>query len=174
MNFSVSSDYIKYCLYCGITVNTVNKDSVITCVTSQIFNINTIWDWQVEAMNHVVFNDAPLTLISQRTADGKSLVPLSICAVRRKVGVVLVPLQGLGSDQVNKAIVVGHNVKAYYANEHRGINATGLQDRLLAMTSHEMSKTTIMIYISPQALAGSIKDGKPNGCAKLIKELARR
>ena len=85
---------------------------IITRAASQIFNINTPLDWQVQSINHVLFDYAPLSLISYQTADGKSLVPLSVCTVKHKVGVVLVSLQGLGSDQVDKAIFMGHNIKA--------------------------------------------------------------
>ena len=57
------------------------KKKIITSAISQIFHIDTPRDWQIEAIHHVLFRRAPLTIISRRTADGKSLVPLCVGAV---------------------------------------------------------------------------------------------
>ena len=78
--------------------------------------MNTNQDWQVEAINHVLYNDYPLTSINRRTADGKSLVPLTVGAIMRKIVIIMEPLIRLGSDQLDKAIVIGHNVEAYHIN----------------------------------------------------------
>ena len=84
-----------------------------------VFDIQTICDWQVEAFNHVLYNKDPLTIINRQTANGKSLVPLTVGAIMSKIVIIMEPCLGLGSNQVNKAIVIGHNVEAYHMNEHR-------------------------------------------------------
>jgi hypothetical protein len=89
----------------------LKRKRIITSAISQIFHIDTPRDWQIEAIHHVLFRRAPLTIVSRRTADGKSLVPLCVGAVKRGVVVVLVPLLGLGSDQVEKSIVADHKIE---------------------------------------------------------------
>ena len=61
-------------------------------------------------MSSFLFIRDRLTVISQRTADGKLLVPLCVGAFKRGVVVVLVPLLGLGSDQVEKSIIADHEI----------------------------------------------------------------
>jgi superfamily II DNA helicase RecQ len=51
-------------------------------------------------------------VLLRATADGKSLVPLTTSIIRTGVTLVLVPLHGLGSDQVDKATVLDHGVEA--------------------------------------------------------------
>ena len=54
----------------------------------------------LEAVCHSAFGDGSYLHIICRTSDGKSIVPLTAGALRRGVIIVLVPLVGLGSDQV--------------------------------------------------------------------------
>ena len=41
------------------------RKKIITSVISQIFHIDTPRDWQIEAIHHVLFRRAPLTIISR-------------------------------------------------------------------------------------------------------------
>ena len=66
-------------------------------------------------------------------------------AVKRGVVVVLVPLLGLSSDQVEKSIVADHNVVTYHINEHRGMDAVALRYRIDAIDDNKMAITTIML-----------------------------
>ena len=66
-------------------------------------------------------------VLIRRTADGKLLVPLTVSALRGGVTLILVPLHGLGSDQVDKATVPEHGIEAYYINEHKFDNAKALE-----------------------------------------------
>jgi len=75
--------------------------------------------------------------VNARTADGKSLIPQTVASLRGGVAIVLVPLIGLGSDQVEKSTVVEHNVEAYHADEHKGRDGDALRQRLRAMTEGE-------------------------------------
>ena len=87
---------------------------------------------------------------------------------------MLVTLQDLGNNQVNKAIVMGHNIEAYHINKCRDADATCLRDRLLNMTNYEMEHTTIMLYISPCALSRTTKDSKLSGWVELTAELVKK
>ena len=89
----------------------------------------------------------------RRTADGKSLVSQTIAFFRCGVAVFLVPLVGLGSDQVGKATWIEHNVEAYHADEHKKSDATLLISRLLGMSKEEAREITVMLYLSPRALS---------------------
>ena len=76
-----------------------------------------------------------------------------MAAVKRKVMVILVPLVGLGSDQVAKSVVSDHNVEAYHVDEHKGQDAYDLRDCLLRlrMDDKEMDNISIILYISPSS-----------------------
>eukprot|EP00956_Cyclotella_meneghiniana_P038992 scaffold163785_cov37-Cyclotella_meneghiniana.AAC.2 len=96
---------------------------------ADVYGFNDPRPFQIEAIIHVAFEESSLVLI-RRTADGKSLVPLTVSILRGGVTLVLVPLHGLGSDQVDKATVPEHGIEAYYIDEHKFDNAKSLQDRL--------------------------------------------
>ena len=76
---------------------------LIESAIADIYSITTPRDFQIEAINHCAFDDNAVLYISAKPADGKSLCPLTIAAMRRGVSIILVPLIGLGSDQVAKA-----------------------------------------------------------------------
>jgi hypothetical protein len=65
---------------------------------------------------------------------------------------MLVPLHGLGSDQVDKATVLDQGVEAYYIDEHKAMNAKLLTNRLKAYSSDEKDCTSIILFASPNAL----------------------
>eukprot|EP00956_Cyclotella_meneghiniana_P018449 scaffold30718_cov36-Cyclotella_meneghiniana.AAC.1 len=109
-------------------------------------------DFQLEAINHLTFADDACLILIRRTADGKSLVPLITSVIKGGVSLVLVPLHGLGSDQVDKATVEEHGVEAYYIDEHRFANAKALMDRLKSLTAEEAGERTIILYVSPTSL----------------------
>ena len=55
----------------------------------------------------------------RKTAEGKSLVSLTLATIFNGLTVVLVPLIGLVSDQVEKASVPELNGEAYHVDEHK-------------------------------------------------------
>ena len=65
----------------------------------------------------------------------------------------MVPLHGLGSDQVEKANIPDQGIKAYYVDEHKRADAFMLQDRLLSLTNNELDHTSIILFVLPDALA---------------------
>ena len=70
-----------------------------------MYGFNNPCSFQIEAINHLAFNDDSSLVLISRTEDGKSLVPLTMSLLRGGVTLVLVPLYSLGSDQVDKAKV---------------------------------------------------------------------
>ena len=120
---------------------------------AELFTITTPRDFQIEAINHCLFGNSVL-YINAKCADGKSLCPLTLAGMLRGVTLVLVPLVGLGSDQVSKAENPNHNFEAYHIDEHRGAHAKKLKQRLLSYTADEASHKIIMAYINPQSFKG--------------------
>lgn len=120
----------------------------IICAGIEHVTVTTITSprpFQLEAVNHGIFNDNTILYIIRRTADGKSLVPMTIAFFRSGVSVVLVPLIGLGCGQVEKATYVDHNIEAY-ADEHKNADAKNLCERLLEMSDEENQEVMIEAF----------------------------
>ena len=65
------------------------RKSIITQAVLIVFGIQAIRDGQVQAIHHVLYNEDPVTIINRRPADDKSLVPLTVGANRRNIGLLL-------------------------------------------------------------------------------------
>ena len=94
------------------------KKNIITFVSSQFYGIHTPCDWQIEAIHYALFVKYSLLVANRKTADGKSIPPLTVDTVKCRVMAILVPLVGLDSDQVEKSVVSDHNIEAYHADEY--------------------------------------------------------
>ena len=129
------------------------RTSIITQAVSIVFGIQTIRDWQVEAIHYVLYNEDPLTIINRRTADDKSVVPLTVGAIMRNIVIIMEPFVGLGSNQVDKATLIGHNVEAYHIDEHWGVHAHALTKRIAAITDDKWQDTTIILILSSASFA---------------------
>lgn len=81
-------------------------------------------------------------------------MPLTVSVLRGGVTLILVPLHGLGSDQVDKATVPEHGIEAYYLDEHKHQNAKMLEKRLKAYTNEEAKHNSILLFASPNSLRG--------------------
>ena len=66
---------------------------------------------------------------------------------------MLVPLIGLGSDQVEKATIPEHNVHAYHCDEHKFEDAIKLRSFLLGLSEEEAKFILIVLYMSPQSFS---------------------
>ena len=80
------------------------------------FHINPPRDYQIEAINHLAFYDDTYLVLVRNTADGKLLVPLTVALLRTGISIIIVPLHGLGSKQVEKSNILELGVEAYYVN----------------------------------------------------------
>ena len=131
---------------------TTERIDTIEEATAEVFQIPKVRPYQIESMHHLAFSKTQTILhLIRHTADGKSLVPMLTGLLRGRVSLVVVPLIGLGSDQVSKATQEQCGVYAYHADEHKGPAATLLRQRILSMGNVEMRNSTILVYISPQS-----------------------
>jgi superfamily II DNA helicase RecQ len=69
-----------------------------------------------------------------KTGEGNFAVVLALATLLCGITLVLVPLIGLGCDQVAKDFLINERVKAYHLDEHRGNDHILLRDRLLSIT----------------------------------------
>jgi hypothetical protein len=127
--------------------------SIIQDVVADLYpSISTIRDFQYEAIHQLAFNDDASLILIRCTADGKSLVPAITSALRGGVSIILVPLHGLGSDQVESAENNQFGIEAYYVDEHHFSNAKMLQGRLKLYSKQEAEESTIILYVSPNSI----------------------
>ena len=163
---------IAHCPITPIDDIPANQRSIIVRAIRDVYGIDTPRPFQVEAINYLAFGDADgranILYMVRKTADGKSLVQLASSVIMRGVTITLVPLVGLGSDQVEKATVVEKNVEGYHVDEHKYADAHLLRKRIDLLRDEELRNTAITFFISPQ----SLKNGSP--WLDVVKTLARR
>ncbi len=93
-----------------------------------------------------------MVYVCAKTGSGKSAIPLTAGSLLSRVIITLVPLVGLGSDQVSKSTNDGSFIEAYHIDEHRGPDATLIKKRLLSITAAEAKHVSIFLCMSPQSL----------------------
>jgi hypothetical protein len=109
-------------------------------------------DWQIRAISDIAFSRDTSTFLIAKTGSGKSAVPLTVGSLLTGVTLTMVPLVGLGSDQVNKCSNPDNFIEGYHLDEHRGRDAGLLRKRLLSLTEYECDNVSIFLYASPQSL----------------------
>ena len=100
-------------------------------VMQRALNIKHPRPYQVEAINEMAFNGKSMFLF-RKTGEGKSAVPWVTALLLRLVSIILVPLVGLGSDQVSKAHNDEFRMDAYHVDELQSSDFLLLQKRILA------------------------------------------
>ena len=118
----------------------------------ETFNISTPRPFQLEAINHCTFNDDTFISICRGTADGKSLVPQTLTILRRGIAIIMVPLVGLGTDQVEKAYLEDHGIESYHVDEHKRQDGVMPMRRLKSATIDELKYRRIMAFVGPGTL----------------------
>ena len=93
-----------------------------------------------------------MVYVCAKTGSGKLAIPLTAGSLLTRVIITLVPLVGLGSNQVSKSTNDSSFIEAYHVNEHRGPDATLLKKSLLSITDAEANNVSIFLYMSPQSL----------------------
>ena len=116
------------------------------------FGISSVREFQLQAIYAGAFYDNSFLSINAKTGYGKSLIPLAIASMRRGISIVMMPLLGLGTDQVAKALHVDINIEAWHIDEFRGPDGRALRRRLFAFTQDQRDNMTIILYMSPQSL----------------------
>ena len=72
--------------------------------------------------------------------------------MRRGVTIIQVPLLGLGTDQVAKAIHVDGNIEAYHVDEFKGRDGNTLRTRLIQADEEQLQRLSIILFMSPRSL----------------------
>jgi superfamily II DNA helicase RecQ len=110
-------------------------------------------DWQICAIHNVAFGCDWLVYLVAKTGSGKSAVPMTVGSLQMGVTLTMVPLVGLGSDQVNKCQSKEREIEGYHLDENRGEDGILLRSRLLALTDRDANSLSIFLYASPQSLS---------------------
>ena len=117
------------------------------------FGISSVREFQMQAIYAGAFYDNSFLSINAKTGYGKSLIPLAIASMRRGISIVMMPLLGLGTDQVAKAMHVDINIEAWHIDEFRGPHGRALRRRLFAFDQDQRDNMSIVLYMSPQSLS---------------------
>jgi hypothetical protein len=115
------------------------------------WGIHHLHEFQTHAIHQAAFTRDELLYIIAKTGSGKSAIPSTVGTLLTRVVITLVPLVGLGSNQVSKSCNAAHYVKAYHVDEHCGKDGKKLRYCLDAMTAREAEYVTIF-HMSPQSL----------------------
>ena len=143
------------------------KQIIISTIIA-ISSIGSPRPFQVFAIYCMVFLCSQVVYLIRKTGEGKSLVIITTAALLRGVTIVMVPLIGLGSDQVNKAVNLGQRIEAYHVDENVGKDFLCLMKRLLSIkTRGGHSGSSIILYCSPQSLSPT------TNLSRCLKQLAR-
>ena len=115
-----------------------------------VWGIQLARDYQIDAIFFLVFLKVDMMYLIRKTGEGKSLVLLGMATAQRGITITMVPLLGLGSDQVAKSKRLDKRCEAYHVDEFREGDYEKLIQRLMSYSP--LDKTSILIFISPQQL----------------------
>ena len=110
--------------------------------------------YQVEAIFRLAFCRMNVHLI-RKCGEGKSAVLYGMASLLRGITVCMVPLIGLGSDQVSKSKRPDINQESYHVDEFRGKDFDKLAKRV--KSSKPGGNDRIILFISPQELKEGTK-----------------
>ncbi len=134
-----------------IVIDPVNKRWIRQAMFDD-WGIHSPHEFQLRASHHIAFQHDQLLYIIAKTGLGKSTIPLTIGLLQTEVTLSMVPLVGLGSDQINKCYNNDNLIEAYHLNKHRGIDSKALIDCLRSLNEQEANHVSIFLYALPQSL----------------------
>ena len=111
--------------------------------------------YQIDCIFQLTFRKLDMMYLIRKCGDGKSLVMHAMATILRGITIVMVPLIGLGNDQISKTKRPELGVEAYHIDEFRDDDASKLTERL--ETYDPDDNDSIIIYISPQNLRPTTK-----------------
>jgi superfamily II DNA helicase RecQ len=117
-----------------------------------VWGISRPHEFQVRAVHDIAFVKDKIFYIIAKTGSGKSAIPLTVGCMLSGVSLTMVPLVGLGSDQVSKSFNEDHFVESYHLDEMRGPCGRALRQRLESLHSAEAECVSIFLYASPKSL----------------------
>ena len=106
--------------------------------------------FQIRVIHHIAFQRDQILYLVAKTGSGKSAIPLRIGSLQTGVTLSMVPLVGLGSNQVNNSRNSTNLIKAYHLDKNRGVDGFALHHRLLSLHPRELGFH--FLYASPQSL----------------------
>jgi hypothetical protein len=109
-------------------------------------------EFQIPAIHHVAFHRNQIVYIVAKKGSGKLAILLLIGLLQTRVTLLMVPLVGLGSDQVNNSRNSNNLIEAYHLDKNRGRDGYALRSRLLSLHPREAECVSIFLYASPQSL----------------------
>ncbi|KAL7472437.1 hypothetical protein ACHAXS_012774 [Conticribra weissflogii] len=127
--------------------NLPDEQSIIRRAIERCWGIGTPYDYQIETICEIAIRKKNIFLI-RKTGEGKSIVPWTVAALRKCITIILVPLIGLGSDQVSKASRLELGIEAYHLDKigmETLINCTNNCD-------HSEIHETVILFASPNCL----------------------
>jgi hypothetical protein len=91
------------------------------------WGIGKLCNFQIKAIHQAAFFQEQMVYVCTKTGFGKLAIPLTAGSLLSRVIITLVPLVGLGSDQVSKSSNDASYIEVYHIDEHRGPDATLLK-----------------------------------------------
>ena len=85
----------------------------------------------MHVIHDIAFHRYQIIHLIAKTGFGKLAVPLTVGSLQTGVRVTMVPLIGLGSNQVKNGSNEDNLIKAYHLDKHHGNEGKALSDRLL-------------------------------------------
>ena len=108
--------------------------------------------FQIHAIHHIASHHDQIVYIIAKTGSGKSEIPLPIGSLPTGVTLSMVPLVGLGSDQVINSRHSKNLIEAYHLDKNPGCDGYALRSWLLSLHPHEAECVSIFFYVLPQSL----------------------
>ena len=102
---------------------------------------------QIDCVFELKFRSLDMMHITHKCRDGKSLFILAIGIISRSVTVAMVPLIGLGNDQISKTKRLETGAEACHVDEFRDEDFSELIDRLELCDPDD--KTSIITHMHP-------------------------
>jgi superfamily II DNA helicase RecQ len=113
-------------------------------------------EFQVEAVAWLVFEAKTCLFLIQKTGKGKPAVVLTASTLLQGITLLVVPLLGLGCDQVARVQHHCHKVEAFHLDKNRGEDQLAIQQCLLG----QLLNTKQDIGVSPTAGSMQIHRGR--------------
>jgi superfamily II DNA helicase RecQ len=109
-------------------------------------------EFQIPAIHNIAFHCDQIIYLSAKTGSGKLAVLLTVGSIQTSVTVTMVPLVGLGSNQVKNRSNDNNLIKACHLDEHHGNDNKALRNWLMLLSDEEADHVSIFLYASPQSL----------------------
>jgi len=136
----------------------MSAEQIISNALRNDWDVDTPHPMQIEAIQYIAFDDNSLLFLITKMGSNKSDVPLTVASLSQGVAIILVPLVGLGSDQVSKALRPDRKIEANHVDEFKRADGKKLRRRMKNGSDDETLVSTQILYMSPRALSKDLLD----------------